>query len=464
MLGSRSFVDWIKGDWSGGQVPSIVRLWVERLRDSFWFVPSLFVAAAVVAGLLTPVIDRWVSTDGPDGPSSPFFFAFNAGAGGARAMLGAIAGSSISVAATVFSITLATLALTSGQFGPRLLRTFVSDRGIQVSMGTFLAAFVYPLLLLRTVRTAAEDGFGFVPNLGVTLSILLGLASVGVLIYFVHHLAVLIRAPKVIEMVGIELDDAIDTNIDREPVGVTEERQLPEAPGRESRSIVSRAGRAGYVAFIDYDSLISVADDHEALLWTVVRPGDFVFEQTPLVVCQQMEEGDFGEDERKQIANAVRIGNRRTLSGDVSFGVNQLTEIAQRALSPGINDPFTACNCIERLGASLSRAGGRAMPQRVGKDLHGKLRVVLQQPTWQDLIETAFDPIRRYGRGDAEVMKTLLDTLRRLLDACPPHRHETLKTQADAALAACESGDLDQRDVSIVRHAHERFRERLGDC
>ena len=469
MLGINHLYDFVtaaRKDVSRGPV----RLWIERLRDSFWFVPSIFVAVAVLLGLGMPYLDMAI---GGEEEGSFFAFTFDSGPGGARLMLQSIAGSSITVAATIFSITIATLALTSGQFGPRLLRTFVVDRGIHLSMGTFLASFVYPLLVVRTVKTPDESGEfnGFVPHISVTLAMLMGITAVGVLIYFIHHLALLIRAPHVVETVGRELDDAIDSVIPNDRS--LRDDDLPDPPVGVDRSVVVRAHTSGHISFIEEGTLATLAKRCGTRLWVVVRPGDYVYERTPLAVTTSDGGLCFNGDQRSAARDAFHVGDRRTITSDVLFGIDQLTEIAQRAMSPGINDPFTACGCVDRLGAALSRAADRRMPGFVGRyddgeeeetSLTGKgeLRLTAGRPTWDVMVAEAFDPIRRYGSGDAAVMRRVLDALTRLLDAAPPDRHEALRVQADALMAAVRAGDMDERDISLVEERYNGFKSTIA--
>lgn len=257
----------------GGRGP--IRLWLDRLRDSFWFVPTIMAVVAGLAGILVPYLDQWLASR----DALILSLTVSAGPSGARGILQSIAGSSITVTATVFSITVATLALTSGQFGPRLLRTFVSDRGIQVSMGSFLASFIFPLLLLRSIRSAGEEsGADFVPQVGVTLSIGLAVVAVGVLIYFVHHLSLMIRAPYVIETVGAELDGTIDEMLPPKRGDARNDKLEPylPAPERADRVVVARSESAGYIAYIETDSLLKLAKKYDVVLWTLVGAGHYV--------------------------------------------------------------------------------------------------------------------------------------------------------------------------------------------
>jgi uncharacterized membrane protein len=199
----------------------------EMISSSYWFVPGIMTAAAVVLSLLSVELDRRVQ----DAVLEEIGLIWSGGAEGARELLGTVAGSTITVAGVIFSMTLVVLSLTSQQFGPRLLRQFMGDRGTQVVLGMFVATFVFCLLVLRTVRSMEETRF--VPYLSVTLAVLFMLASLGVLIYFIHHVAQLIQAPRVVSRVGEDLLAAIN-------------RVFPEQLG-EAAAADEQKGPAGWL-------------------------------------------------------------------------------------------------------------------------------------------------------------------------------------------------------------------------
>jgi uncharacterized membrane protein len=203
-----------------------------QLRSSYWFVPSVMALLSIGVALGMIVVDQSVGEDGIQG----YWWIYAGGPDGARAVLATVAGSIISVAGVTFSIKIAALTLASQQFGPRLLRNFMADRGNQFVLGTFIATFLYCLLVLRTVRSW-EDA-EFVPHLSVTLGVLLAVASLGVLIYFIHHIAASIQASNVIARVSGELQAAIDRLFPEDlGHGPAECRSLPEArPLRWARS------------------------------------------------------------------------------------------------------------------------------------------------------------------------------------------------------------------------------------
>ncbi len=451
-----------------------IRIWIDRLRDSFWFIPGLLTAAAAVLGLVMPYVDQVFEPS-----NGTAVFLYDVGAEGARSVLTTAAASSIGIAATVFSITIATLTLTSSQFGPRLLRTFTSDRGIQVALGMFLATFVYPLLVLRTVRTseslqtggmkhsgepddaAASTVSAFVPHLSVMLALLLALFAVAVLIYFIHHVSRIIRAPQVIDAVGLELDETADDVLGSLPWDGEAEIDPPARP--DPAAVIARASRSGFLAVIDEPELSKLADAVEGTLWCAVRPGDYLFEGTPLVIAEADIAGRVHAKAARRVEDAFRIRSARTVTGDVGFAIDQLTEIAQRALSPGINDPFTAQSCTDRLAASLARVASRMMPspEVVGRD--GPGRLICFRPTWPEMVQRAFAPIRRWGGSDAAVESHILDALRRLSAATPKARREPLRVQANAARAAALAESPDEPDKAMVEAAHAACLQAIRD-
>ena len=263
---------------------------------------------------------------------------------GARAILETIAGSMITVAGVVFSITIVALQLASSQFGPRLLYNFRRDTINQVVPGTFIATFVYCLLVLPTIQ--GKDGSSLVPHLSVAFGIALALVSLGVLIHFIHHIAGSIQAENVVAAVGRELEGAINGLFPEKGPRCPEEpeRSWPEQtamPLFNCGASPVKATASDYVQTIDTDRLISLATKYDLVLRLLYRPGQFVVQGSALALVQPEECMDDKLAER--INAAYTVGVQRTLVQDVEFPVNQLVEIALRALSPGVNDPFRSC-------------------------------------------------------------------------------------------------------------------------
>lgn len=379
----------------------------EALRTNFWFVPTLMVAGAVLLSLATIHIDRlagtrnWVATVG---------WTYTRGPEGSRALLSTVAGSMVTIASLTFSITIVTLQLASSQFGPRLLRNFVRDRGNQVSLGTFIATFTYCLLVLRTVNGTEREEF--VPHVSVTVGLLLTLASLGVLIYFIHHTAASIQAENVIASVGKDLHEAIDRLFPEglghgPPAPARPEGVVPAGFDREARPIAAPC--SGYLQFLDVDELMRLAVDRDLVLRLETRPGKFVVEGGVLARAWPGDRVD--EELSRTIRGSFSFGRARTQAQDVEFAIDQIVEIAVRALSPGINDPFTAMACLDRLGAALCELATREFPSPARYDDGGRLRVVTDLSTPPGIVDAAFHQIRQAARANAAVTFRLLETI-----------------------------------------------------
>lgn len=393
------------------------------MRGSFWFLPCAMASVAIALSFAFVRLDSWLGAGVPQNVSLIYTF----GPAGARAILSAIAGSMITVAGLTFSITMLTLQLASSQFGPRTLRNFMRDRGNQVVLGTFIAAFVYCLLVLRTVR-GTEDSH-FVPHIAVAFGVLLALASIAVLIYFIHHIATLIR----IEMVLAELAAETRNTIDRlypEPMGAEPPRwdgMGPEdlIPGDFDRGACPiRSGEAGYVQRADVDALMGLATEHDLIVRMMARPGRFVAEDDAVLAAYPRDRV------RDEVAEGLRaalvVGRERTPEQDLEFAVRRIVEVAQRALSPGTNDPTTALYCIDRLGEAFGRMAKRDLPSPLRFDDQRRLRVMTEVWSLEDLACPAFAAVARYGLPDADVAARLLETMATVARAASPRAREAL--------------------------------------
>ena len=377
----------------------------DHLRSSFWFLPSLMAGGAVALAFGSVALDESVPAQWLRAQT----WAYTGGAEGASAVLGTVAGSMITIAGVVFSLTLVALSLASSQFGPRLLRNFMRDTTNQVVLGTFVGTFLYCLLVLRTIRRADEGPF--VPHLSVTLGVLFAIASLGVLIYFIHHVSVSIQADEIVARVGAELMLGIDRLYPAQGRDRAEpdwsEVELPAAFDREALAVP--AADDGYVQLIDLEMLVAVGAEADVLIQVVRRPGRYAACGSPLaMVWPPSRVTDKLAD---RVSAAFVLGARRTPAQDVEFSVDQLVEIAARALSPGVNDPFTAMACVDRLGSALCRLARRQMPSPYVRDGEDRIRLVTQPVAFAELADAAFNQIRQYGRSSAAVTRRLLDTL-----------------------------------------------------
>lgn len=430
--------DYVMRRTEGPSQAVAARLW-DRLRTSFWFVPSLMLAGAVALSIGALWFDRNHS-DKVDG--YPWWL-YGGAADGALTVLGTIAGSLITVTGVVFSITIVSLTLASGQFGSRLLQNFMRDTGNQVVLGVFIATFSYSLLVLRSVRD------GFVPHVSVTLAVVLVFISVGVLIYFIHHVAKKIQAETIVATVYQELTDAIDrlfNDVDGEN-GIQREADLPE--GFERQALRVAAKRSDYLQGIEYERLMTCAVEHDLVLKVLQRPGDFVMGTSAVLLA--WPPANVNDDVVDTLQSAFILGARRTLTQDAEHGVHQLVEIAVRALSPGVNDPFTAMICIDRLGAVLGQLAAKQFPVPCRFDEHGRLCLILNVTSFAGYVDTAFNQIRQHAARSPAVLIRLLETIARVAEmAHTPEQRQALATHATM-----------MRDLGVEAFGEARDREDL---
>jgi uncharacterized membrane protein len=323
----------------------------EALRTNLWLVPMLEVIAAVALYAVTHAVDRAVSDGSVTLPSWLVFGSADA----ARQILTTLAAAVITVVGVVFSITIVTLTLASTQFGPRMLRNFIRDRGTQLTLGTFVATFVYATLVLISIGPSAGANT-FVPHLSISVAVGLVTLSMGVLIYFIHHIALSIQLPQVIASIARDLSRAIDADSGADRGG-------PEAGPSVSELVVRMeegggavpAPVSGYLQFIRHETLIGLAAEKGAVIRLHHHPGQFVVGGHPMATVWPAAAAP---SVSRALRRAHISGPSRTLAQDLSFAVDQLVEIALRALSPAVNDTFTALTCIDWLGDSLCRVSG----------------------------------------------------------------------------------------------------------
>lgn len=378
----------------------------DTLSDSFWFLPVLMalVAGGSALGLVT--IDHEIGSDW----MKDLGWVWSGGADGARGVLSVIAGSVMTVVSIVFSLTITALAQTSSHFGPRVLRNFTSDRGVQFTLGTFISTFVYCLLVLRTVRSVEESSF--VPYLAVNIGVALALASLVVLIFFIHHISQSIQAENLIANVGRDFETSLRV-IFPQRVGQPKKTSPPDfsAPSDSDWKDALRvdADDSGYLQRVDDDELMQLATQNHWIIKMGKRPGDFVAKRSALV--RVLGAAELSSDMKEKIRGCFNLGRHRTPNQDVLYSIQQLAEIASHALSPGINEPYTAITCIDWLGASLRSVAQRDLPSPLRADKSGKLRLVADPIDFDLIVRASFDQIRIYGSSNPEVMLKLLEII-----------------------------------------------------
>ncbi len=384
----------------------------EVLRTNFWMVPSVEVLGAIALFWATLEVDRAVYHGTLRLPA----WVENGSADTAREILLAVAAAIMTVIGINFSVTIVTLTLASTQFGPRMLRNFIRDRGTQVTLGTFVATAVYCVLVLVSIGPGSHGVF--VPHLSVSVVFLLVLVDLAVLIYFLHHIAIQIQLPFVIASIARDLANYLHVRKPDIRMSTGDERDDTDEVAAlidtiESSGTMIATPKGGYLQAIRYDKLIRAASAADAVVHLPYRPGHFLVEGRELAAVWPPQAAD-------RIARCLKraqvTGPVRTLAQDPAFGIDQLVEIAIRALSPAVNDTYTALACVDWLGNTLSKLARVWAPAQAYRDRAGAVRVICEQISYENLVHRSFDKIRQASRGMPALLMRQLEALNAIME------------------------------------------------
>lgn len=376
------------------------------LRSSFWFLPGLIVLASLALAAGVVALDRQLG----DLPDDRWPLLFTADADGARELLAVIAGSMMTVAGVVFSITIVALAQAATQYTSRVLRNFMRDRGNQVVLGVFLGVFAYCLAVLRTITTNGEDG-GFVPSLAVVGGLVLALVAVAFLVFFIHHVAASIQSGAITRGITSDTLHTIDLVFPDALEGDEGEPLRDAEPPLRWHPVP--APEMGYIESVDYAALLEFARQHGVVVRMERSVGDFVSPDRPIASISGREPPD--ADAAAHLAGLFAVDSYRTIEQDVAFGIRQLVDVALKALSPGINDTTTAVTSLDYLSVILQRLAGRRIvpfPLRDGD----MLRVLPMGPGFERLLALAFDQILENAHGNTTVLLRMLQAIGQVRD------------------------------------------------
>jgi uncharacterized membrane protein len=434
---------------------SLVPRWRrESLRTNLWVVPTLMVAVVVVLFAVTYELDRLAR----EGTLALPAWLNNGGADAARQILIGIAAAVITVAGVVFSITILALQLASQQFGPRMLRSFIRDLGTQISLGAFVATFVYSVLTMASVASAPAAPF--VPHVSISIALLLMLTDLGVLIYFINHVATSIQLTSVVAGIARDFrttledlrNEAAASRYRSTEVGVARGEPLQDLD-RQAASVP--AGASGFLQAVGHDHLVQIAVSSGAVIRLLHRAGHFVVQGQPLALVWPSSASN---DVSDALHRAHIVGPSRTMTQDPSFAIDQLVEVAIRALSPAVNDTFTALNCIDWLGDCLCRVAREPLPDGVYRDPSGTVRLIDPVVMFDRLVKGAVDKIRQAGRGMPAVLIRQLENLQKLAPMLGDSgRRALIDRQADLILEASEESVAQASDRMDVRRAYDAY-------
>jgi uncharacterized membrane protein len=413
------------------------------LRSSLWALPLLMVVVAAAAAIAAVHIQVRPGGD-------PAWFLYSGDAEAAPLFLSNLLTAMITMATLVVSITMVVLTLAAQQLGPRLIRSFMADRRTQLTLGLFVATVVYLLLVLRSTYGGGDT----VPNLAVTGGTVLVFLCVVALLIFVHHLARSIIADNTIDRVGKALDADLERLLPGKPV------EAPPPPSPRPREtgaplLLHKAG--GYVQSIDYEGLVSVAEKADAVIELALKPGRHVISGS---VIGWIDPRDAAGDELcDDVEGCFILAGEWDSLQDHETSIRQLVEVALRALSPSINDPYTAMAVVDRLSESLAKAMRRHPPRCVWTDDGDAVRLLAPVSTFEDSVEEAYRQIRQQATGQPAVLIRIVDNLGQLHGQATDAQKAVLRTQIEIALETGRRSIEQKQDLEALE---ERARRALG--
>ena len=426
----------------------------QRLSDSLWFVPSTIVLASLLLALalvdLSSVLDAALLDRFPR--------IFGASAESSRSILSTIAGSMVTTAGVTFSVMVLAVSQASTQYTPRVMRNFMRDRVSQVTLGGLIGVFVYSLIVLRTIRSGDEL---FIPSVAVAAAMLLALLTVALLMYFIHHIASTLEAGTVLASVAKDTLHYAD-RLFTEELNAAEDDELPQACARSSSADWQPiwATRSGYIQHLDIEGLLETADEWDAIIRMDRAVGEFVAAGTQLASLA-------GPSVDEAIVDGVNaqyvIDTYRTVFQDPSFGIRQMVDIAIKALSPGVNDSTTAVTALNYLAAVLVHIASRRIPP-AERFVNDKVRLIVHQPTFEEMLNEAFSEIRRNASNNLRVLLSMLGALELVAHAArSTARRKAVAGQLDKVFETLECLPGIRADSDSARSHCERVRASLLD-
>jgi uncharacterized membrane protein len=406
------------------------------LRHSLWLVPLLCLLAGALLVLLTLAVDR--ATDYglvPESVTGP--------PASVETILSTFATAMASLTSLVLTVTLVAVQLAMNQFSPRIVSALLADRFSQFAIGLFGATFVVAVLTLREVDSAA----GSVPGMSVLLAYLLMLASLVVLILFVHHAGQGLRVAGLIDLVGDRTRALIEQTFSGDPPLAVDSTADPDV-------IVTRG--PGNLLWLDRDALVALARRADCVLEVVPLIGDFVVGGMPLFRVhpglRPSVDGDRPADrlDPDRLARLVLLGRERVHVDDLAWGLRKLVDIAERSVAQPFNDPTTTVQALHRLHDLLRQLAIAPLGRHEHRDQDGTVRLVERTLTWDGFVRLAFDEIRLAGATTPQVPRRLIAALLDLKSVAPPERQAPLDRQLRLLTAAVHRAYEDEEDIAAA--------------
>lgn len=420
----------------------------DTIRTSFWFVPCVIIV--ITLALCTMLI--WLDTRVHLHDIPWLKFLYHANGDITRNLLTTIAGSVMTVVSITFSITMVALTNASSQFGPRLLRNFMNDSSTQTVLGTFIAIFLYCLALTRATDNFAQGEY--LPGLAIAGASLLTLLSIFLLIYFIHHVATNLQADNIIDKVYRSLEANIESIFAEHKENESTEKYHAEVKEKVDaiKGCIKSQG-SGYVQAINYASLTELMSQDNSYMKLLIAPGDFVTKGSVII---EHSDNALTDQQQEELLYYIILGAKRTPIQDPEFAILQLVEIALRALSPSINDPYSGIACIDKLSATLCNLTQRQFPSGITCDADGTPRLLFKTARFGALGDTAYDQIRQNARNNLAVQLRLIEGLIRIAEQASNKEHWDFIVQQKTLL------EHDMEQQSLIGNDQSEASQRLN--
>lgn len=426
--------------------------WKELLA-TFWFLPVAILISSVILAIGSVYLDNTVSVS-QDGWFR--FFIVNS-PDSARTILSTISGAMIGVAGTVFSVTLVALTLASSQFGPRLIKKFMYVRLNQVVLGSYIATYLYCLIVLIAIK-GGED-YTFIPSISILLAIFSAIINIILLIVFIHQIAISIQADKVVSDISDFISKQVETLF---PERMGDEKENGKSVDAETiissyhHQTTIKSPKNGYLQYLDGESLMKAVSQYDGLFELNYRPGDFLIKGKELGLIHSNAMVD--KEKVEKIVSQFVIGDIKTSQQDLEFSIHQMVEIAARALSPGVNDPFTAITCIDNLSATLSYLAQAKFPSKYRFDTDGNLRIIADTMEFEGVLDASFNQIRQFSGGSPSVIIRLMEALISIINFAKEDSHKkALIRHAEMVFRMGKQTIQEKNDLEDLRTRAEKI-------
>jgi len=424
---------------------------------NFLFIPGVMALGAVLLAWSM----YWLDGQIPNEVLDTSRFVISGSPSELRGYLFAMATTVLTTAGVVFTLLILPLSTVASQYGSRLIRVFLGDRTTQIDQGMFVATFTYCIFSAMGIPPAEVEPDG--PQITTTMGLYLLIVAFASLILLIQHISTMLQAPNIAATAGVELLGVVrETNQPETQVGEYQ-RQTARIPPdslimAEARPV--RANKPGYIQYVDPEHILPLAEKKDIVIRIVPKPGAFV--RSGMVIAQVWPADRVDNDLDNEIRNTFHLGNQRTPTQDVEYAVNQLTEIAVRAMSPAINDPFTAMTCLDYIGDGLALFAKKGAINPNISDSHGNLRLIFEPVTFNELLSAAFDMLRHASADNASILLHMLQTINIISDDTQsPESRQILLRHVTLIQVESETGSLVEGDRQSIQRSGEALQLKL---